>query len=139
RVPLPEFRKNLAELVTTVRSWAATPILATQPENLKDAAEAFLVENSFVVSPEVDNRTLHSQYNQAVRDAAVGLDVPLLDLEEEFMRRPREFMLEPDGIHLTGRGHNHVARLVLGALRNEGLITPGDYDAIAGAEKHDTT
>jgi hypothetical protein len=48
-------------------------------------------------------------------------------------------MLEPDGIHLTGRGHNHVARLVLGALRNEGMITPGDYDAIARAEKHDTT
>lgn len=139
RVPLPEYRKNLTELVTTVRSWAATPILATQPENLKDTAEAFLARNSFVLSPEVDNRTLHSQYNQAVRDTAVALDVPLLDLEEEFMRRPREFMLEPDGIHLTGRGHNHVARLVLGALRNEGLITPGDYDAIAEAEKHDTT
>lgn len=129
RVPLPQFRQNLVQLIATTRSWSAVPILVTQPENLPD-------------SPTADSATtkaLHLRYNQTIRDVAINEKTPLLDLEEEFVRRPREFMLQPDGIHLTGRGHNHVSRLILGALKNEGLITPGDYDAIAQAEKHDTT
>lgn len=129
RVPLPQFRQNLLQLIATARSWSATPILATQPENLPDSASAD--------SP--TSKALHIQYNQMIRQVATEEKTPLLDLEEEFVRRPREFMLQPDGIHLTGRGHNHVSRLILGALKNEGLITPGDYDAIAQAEKHDTT
>lgn len=62
-----------------------------------------------------------------------------MDLEEEFLRRKRENYFEPDGMHLTGRGHNHTARLLLALLRDEGRITPVEYDAIAQAERHDTT
>lgn len=139
RVPLAQFQQNLRDLVATVRGWSAVPVLSTEPENLGSRDEHILEMNQFIAPGERNNKALHSEYNQAVRDASVALKVPLLDLEEEFVRRPRDFMLEPDGIHLTGRGHNHVARLVLGALRNESLITQGDYDAIARAEKHDTT
>jgi len=139
RVPLPQFRENIAQLVALARSWSAVPVLATEPENLSGTTERFLEANNFIAPGGRNNRTLHADYNQAIRDESVALKVPLLDVEEEFVRRPRDFMLEADGIHLTGRGHNHVARLVLGALRNEGLITQGDYDAIARAEKHDTT
>lgn len=139
RVAPPQFEENLRKLVEITRSWNSVPVLATQPENLDSTAEQFLESNQFIAPGNRDNKTLHRQYNNLVRRVANSVQAPLLDIEEEFVRRPREFMLEPDGIHLTGRGHNHVARLLLGVLKNEGQITTGDYDAIARAEKHDTT
>lgn len=139
RVSPPQFEQNLQRLVQVIRSWSALPVLATQPENLKAPTEEFLESNRFIAPDGRDNQTLHREYNLIVRKVATGQQVPLLDIEEEFVRRPRDFMLEPDGIHLTGRGHNHVARLVLGVLKNEARITSGDYDTIASSEKHDTT
>lgn len=139
RVAPPQFESNLNQLVDIIRSWSAMPILATQPENLKPTTEQFLQDNNFIAPNQRDNKSLHSQYNEIVRAVATNQNVPLLDIEAEFIRRPRDFMLEPDGIHLTGRGHNHVARLVLAALRNQGKITEGDYNLIARSEKHDTT
>ncbi len=138
RVPPLQFQENLKQLVQSIQSWPSMAILATQPENLKDVTEDFLQANRFIAPNQRNNQSLHSEYNQIVRAVATNQKVPLLDIEAEFIRRPRDFMLEPDGIHLTGRGHNHVARLILGALRNEGKITEGDYDLIARSEKHDT-
>ncbi len=139
RVSPPQFQANLEELISIVRSWDAVPVLATQPEDLKAYTEQFLQQNDFIAPNGRDNGGLHSQYNDIIRKVAAAQDVPMMDLEEEFVRRPREYMLEPDGIHLTGRGHNHVARLVLNMLKTKSFISEADYDAIARAEKHDTT
>lgn len=140
RVGPVQFQANLEELVSIVRGWNALPVLTTEPENLKGATEKFLEKNQFIAPEDRNNQELHARYNEIVRKVSASSQrIPLLDLEEEFIRRPRDFMLEPDGIHLTGRGHNHVARLILGMMKNEGLLTPGDYDNIARAEKHDTT
>jgi len=139
RVGPVQFRANLEQLINTTREWNAIPVLATQPANFTDTTRQFLKLNNFMAPEGRENEKIHDRYNEIIRQVAAVQKAPLLDLEEEFIRRPREFMLEPDGIHLTGRGHNHVARLVLGMMKNEGLITAGDYDAIARAEKHDST
>lgn len=139
RVNPVQFQANLDELIATVRSWNAIPVLATQPQNLSEAAEQYLSGNRFMAPEGRDNQRIHAQYNKIVRDTAAANQIPLLDVDEEFLRRPRDYMLEADGIHLTGRGHNHVARLILNMLKNEALLTPAEYDAIARAEKHDTT
>ena len=139
RVGPGQFEENLTQLIAHAREWNALPVLSTQPDNLKNTTENFLQSNQFIAPSARDNHALHSQYNQLIRQVASSQRTPLLDLEEEFIRRPRDFMLEPDGIHLTGRGHNHVARLIFGMLKNEGLLTTGDYNTIAQAEKHDTT
>ena len=139
RVPPSQYRQNLEDLVSIARSWSALPVLATEPENLGAETEQYLENNQFIAPENRNNKARHTRYNEIVREVATNSKVALLDIEEEFVRRPRDFMLEPDGIHLTGRGHNHVARLILGVLRNEGKITAADYDSIAQAEKHDTT
>lgn len=139
RVDPKQFRANLQELVNLARQSDAIPILATQPQNLNDDSEEFLRENNFTGSRGKDLSQLHKQYNKVIREVAEDNRVPLMDLEEEFVRRKRDYMLQPDGIHLTPRGHNHVARLLLGVLRDEQKLTRADYDAIAKAEKHDTT
>lgn len=138
RVSLPEFENNLKELIAVVRSWGAIPVIATQPENLKDSSQALLQKNSFLVAGQ-NARDLHLQYNARVRTIAAETRTALLDIEEEFVRRPRETMLEPDGIHLSGRGHNHVARLVINFLRQENLISDADYETMVRSERHDTT
>lgn len=139
RVNPAQFQANLEALIAAIKEAKAIPVLATEPENLKATAEAYLENNAFIAPTGRDNHEIHARYNDMIRATAAAQKTPLLDLEEEFLRRPRDYMLEPDGIHLTSRGHNHVARLVLAMLRNEGLITPGEYDSIAQAEKHDTT
>jgi lysophospholipase L1-like esterase len=139
RVSPKQFRANLEQLVKDSRQMNAMPILVTEPENLDTSAIESLKKNRFLPGDIRQGGSLHHQYNQIIREAAAKTHAPLMDLEEEFVRRQRDYMFEPDGIHLTGKGHNHVARLLLGLLRDEGKITAAEYDAIAAAEKHDTT
>ena len=139
RVSPEQFEDNLRELVERTHSLGAMPVLLTEPENLNQASERNLEARNFV-SPDTGAAVqVHHAYNAIVRRVAVDTHTPLVDLEEEFMRRNRENFFEPDGIHLTGRAHNHIARLVLALLRDEGRITPAEYDGIARAERHDTT
>jgi len=139
RVSPEQFEQNLLSFIRETRSMQAIPVLATQPENLGEATERHLQLNQFSPGPGEDPIRLHRRYNDIVRNVATSQQVPLVDLEEEFLRRRREHFFEADGIHLTSRGHNHIARLILALLREEGKLTPQQYDAIAASEKHDTT
>lgn len=139
RVSPEQYEENLRALVQRARSMGALPVLLTQPENLSEASERNLEARNFI-SPDVGTAIkVHHRYNNIVRRVATDTHTPLVDLDEEFVRRKRENFFEADGIHMTGRGHNHVARLLLALLRDEGKITTAEYDAIARAEKHDTT
>lgn len=139
RVSPEQFHVNLRAFVAEVRATRALPVLATQPENLGEATERHLKSSQFVAGDEGAAVELHRQYNDIVRRVAQELQVPLVDLEEEFLRRRREHFFEADGMHLTSRGHNHIARLILALLREEGLITPEHYELIAASERHDST
>jgi lysophospholipase L1-like esterase len=139
RVSPEQFEENLRTLVQRVRSLGAMPVLITEPENLAEASEKNLESRNFVSGDLGKAGEVHHAYNHVVRRVAIETHVPLMDLDEEFLRRQREHLFEADGIHLTGRGHNHVARLLLALLRDEGRITSAEYDQIAAAERHDTT
>lgn len=134
RVPLPEFESNLRDLVEMARSAGAVPILATQPENL--APGAALKPNARTTS--VPLAILHRRYNRSVRNVASDMRCYLLDLEEEFDRRNRDYLLEPDGMHLSGPGHNLAARLLIGVLRNEKQLTPQQFDSIVSLARYDS-
>jgi lysophospholipase L1-like esterase len=139
RVSLEQFEQNLRTLVQQARSTGALPVLLTQPENLGEASERNLERRNLVSQETGTAIEVHKRYNAITRRVAIETHAPLVDLEEEFLRRKRENFFEPDGIHMTGRGHNHVSRLILALLREEGRITTPEYDAIARAERHDTS
>lgn len=138
RVSPDDFRENLVKLVRQIRTDGATPLLATQPENLTPASSAYFASLKYVSTPEA-LAALHRRYTTMIREVASQESVPLLDAEEEFQRRNREFLFEPDGIHLSPAGHNFVARLLVGALRNQNFITEKEFEQIVNVARYDST
>ena len=137
RVPPDEFRRNLQRLVRDLRAVDAVPVLVTQPENLNRDNEQFLVGKGFAPRDAVliDR---HRAYNQVVRDVAAATKSALLDLEEAFDFREKDLLFEPDGMHFNGPGHNLVARLLVGVLREQNVITRQEFDKVVNAARYNT-
>ncbi|MBX7244160.1 MAG: hypothetical protein K1X53_01600 [Candidatus Sumerlaeaceae bacterium] len=138
RVGPEEYEQNLRKLVSMVRANDALPVLATQPENLTASNLSHFEKENFVAG-EISQLTLHREYNVIVRRVAQETRVPLLDLEEEFDRRTKSQLFEPDGMHLSGPGQNLVARLLIGVLRNQDIISQAEFEAIVRLARYDTT
>lgn len=130
RVSPERFEQNLLALTDMIRRMEAVPVLATQPG--PGAPRAGLPAASEAGLPDQD------LYNAIIRRTAERSGSALLDLDEEFIRRDRERLLEPDGIHLTPPGHNLTARLMIALLRDRGLVEPEAVKAIAAAARYDT-
>jgi len=137
RVGPEQFASNLAQLVYEIQSEGALAVLATQPANLAMENAGSLVLQNFSPDPETI-RARRKQYNTIVRSVCVETGASLLDFEEEFERRNREYLFEADGIHFTGPGHNLAARLLVGVLRNQGIISEKDFDTIVRVARYDT-
>jgi len=138
RVGPRQFERNLISLVTAVRDAGATPVLMTQPAHLTPQSLAHLESEAFADAGEAVTRR-HDEYNRIIRRVASDLQTALLDVEEEFDRRNKQFMFDPDGIHLAGPGHNHVARLVIGFLRHAGTISGAEWERIVRLARYDST
>ena len=137
RVAPEEFTRNLHRFAEAVRARGAVPVLATQPENLSAESLGHLVGEGFGTTT-TELAQIHREYNRRVRAAAAELKVPLLDLEEAFELRNRAVLFEPDGMHLSEAGHNLAARLLIGVLRNEGYISPDEFERVVRTARFDT-
>ncbi|MCX7718223.1 MAG: SGNH/GDSL hydrolase family protein [Candidatus Sumerlaeaceae bacterium] len=138
RVGPRQYERNLIALVTAVRDSGATAVLMTQPAHLTSDSLAHLEQEAFADAGEAVTRR-HDEYNRIIRRVAADTQTLLLDVEEEFDRRNKQFLFDPDGIHLAGPGHNHVARLVIGLLRNAGVISGDEFNRIVRLARYDTT
>jgi lysophospholipase L1-like esterase len=137
RVAPGEYKRNLSQFVAQIRRAGAIPILATQPQNLNANNSDYFYRSRF--RPGEDLAAYHHAYNMIVREVAAATNAALLDLDEEFDRRNKDWLMEPDGMHLTGPGHNLAARLLVSELQNQKFITPAEFERIVQAARYDTT
>lgn len=109
RVPLPDYRRNLEEMVRLCLAQGATPILLTRPYK----GEATDAANWMTYAP---------LYNQATREVAAREGVELIDVFEAFRGEPQAFV---DESHFRRRGHQALARLLLHRLEARGSLATG--------------
>lgn len=136
RVPPGEYKRNLEQFVAICRRDGAVPVLATQPQNISGSNLRYFHRGRF--RADEDLAAYHRAYNMIVREVAGQTGSPLLDFDEEFDRRNKDWLLEPDGMHLSGPGHNLAARLLVTELCNQKLITPEEFDKIVQIARYDT-
>jgi lysophospholipase L1-like esterase len=124
RVPIAEYRANLAEIERRLRAFGMPVVFMTAPtSHYLFGAPATLVRDRFATDTDSVPR-LHRAYNQVVREVAREAGAALLDLERDwFELSPRRLsrMFTDDGIHFSDEGLQALARRIAGFLREQGL------------------
>jgi lysophospholipase L1-like esterase len=124
RVPLPEFRHNLHEMITLARSQGIEPVLITAPTAHEKGNEPQYLKGVWIHRLE-DLVPLHQEYVGAVRGVAQDDRAVLCDLAASFatiepQRRTGLFL--KDGIHLNRRGSQRAAGLLAECLEGAGVV-----------------
>ncbi len=124
RVPLPEFRHNLHEMVTLARGHGIEPVLITAPTAHQKGQEPQYLKGVWIHHLE-DLVPLHQEYVQAVRGVAAEDHATLCDLAAGFgeidpQRRTGLFL--KDGIHLNRRGAQRAATMLADCLDKAGVL-----------------
>jgi lysophospholipase L1-like esterase len=104
------FIDRLETFVTMVRSFGAVPVLMTQP----------LAEARTELTPEWADTFNQRRFNDAIRDVAASMNVPLVDIEQRLATVP-DFVEDPikylyDGIHVTDAGSVFYAQEIASIL-----------------------
>jgi lysophospholipase L1-like esterase len=124
RVPLPEFRANLHEIVRLARAHGIEPVLITAPTAHQKGSEPQYLKGIFIRRLE-DLVPLHQEYVEAVRGVAREDRAVLCDLAAEFATVPpdrRASLFLKDGIHFNHRGAQRAATLLAGCLDSSGVL-----------------
>lgn len=124
RVPLPEFRRNLHEMVRLARSHRVEPVLITAPTSHEKGREPEYLKGVWIHRLE-DLVPLHQEYVGVVREVAREDRATLCDLAGEFAALPagrRYGLFLKDGIHLNHRGAQRAAALLAGCLEGAGVL-----------------
>ncbi len=112
RVPLKDYRLNLAEMIARVRKIGARPILMTPcPMGNKYFNKHLEPYKSR------DHNYMLRSYAAAARELAAELNVELLDVWLRFFQEGMNELL-PDGVHPNPKGHEVIASMLYNAIRN---------------------
>ncbi len=106
RVPPPEYRWMLEQLVAHIREADAIPVLVTAPRAEHLAAQ--LVHNGQARSTEEAERA-HDEYVELTRETARATDAALLDLAAQWKGEGSDGLFMADGIHPVAEGLQRVA------------------------------
>jgi lysophospholipase L1-like esterase len=111
RVPPPDFRRNLEQMVRLAQGAGSVPVLVTAPSNHETGAEPERLSPRWIedLSRLVP---LHQQYVGIVRDVAVREGALLCDLAQRFDALPpaqKDASFAQDGIHLRLAGDRRAA------------------------------
>lgn len=115
RVPLPQFRANLAAMIRQAREAGITPMLITAPTANRPGERPL---------PDLEG-AVHLEYVAAVKTVAAREKAALCDLHLKFSALPPEQLkasFTGDGIHFNGQGGSQAAGWLLGCLEKEGLL-----------------
>lgn len=100
---LPEYEKNLRELVRRLKAtrakliWAATtPVPAGEAGRIQGDA---------------------AKYNEAAARIMQENDIPINDLHTHMLPRMKEFQTKPDNVHFTPEGSRYLAEKVADSIR----------------------
>lgn len=124
RVPLPEFRHNLHEMVNLARSHGIEPVLITAPTSHEKGSEPQYLKGVWIHRLE-DVVPLHQEYVEAVRGVAREDHAVLCDLAGDIASinaRHRRALFLKDGIHLNHRGAERAANLLADCLDKAGVL-----------------
>jgi lysophospholipase L1-like esterase len=124
RVPLPEFRRNLHEMVKLARSNRVEPVLITAPTSHEKGREPEYLKGVWIHRLE-DLVPLHQEYVEAVRGVAREDGATLCDLAAEFAALPagrRYGLFLKDGIHLNHQGARRAAAMLADCLEGAGVL-----------------
>ncbi|MDR0994088.1 MAG: SGNH/GDSL hydrolase family protein [Verrucomicrobiota bacterium] len=113
RVPLPDYREALKELIREIRAVGAVPIVLTAP---RDRLHDMLVRYHHAESPAEGERR-HDAYVEATRQVAAEEEAALLDLARLFDEGRYEKVFMGDGIHFREAGLQHIASALDRTLR----------------------
>jgi hypothetical protein len=122
------FEDHLRDLVRTLRSYGATPVLVTYPvlpDERNRAAFHVQIADELVWHPEWSELGLldgHRKLNEAVSRVGKEWRVPVVDLAAAM---PRTLEYFADAVHYTDRGAALVAERVMAALEGAGLLGSG--------------
>ncbi len=120
RVGLSDFKSNLEEICHAARSKGITPVLLTSPITS--------LETYYPPGSRSPMHLFHEKYNQAIRELAVSDTIELVDLAREFDRYGDLFNDAPnDPVHFNTKGHQLVAELLAGYIREHCLSDSGVF------------
>jgi len=124
RVPLKAFVRDLREIIAGARASGAKVILmTTNPTRWGGRYKELYGKPPYDPNAEDGfDRPFLSQYNQAVRDLAAELNLPLIDLHELYLKRAQEQQVPVDsllldGVHPNDKGHALVAEALLPVIQ----------------------
>ena len=122
RIELADFRANLEKIVRILRQSGASVILMT-PNSMRwtKAIKEMYGKPPYKPDDADGFNVLLKDYAQAVRDIAEREKIPLVDVYaafEDYGREPKQSVEEllVDGVHPGARGHEIVARLLVGQI-----------------------
>jgi lysophospholipase L1-like esterase len=124
RVPLPQFRHNLHEMIGLARSHGIEPVLISAPTAHERGSEPQYLKGIWVHRLE-DVVPLHQEYVEAVRGVAREERAVLCDLAGDIAainERHRRALFLKDGIHLNHRGAERAAATLAGCLEGAGVL-----------------
>ena len=125
------YERNLVEMIDSVRSAGARPLLVTLPTvvradmSLSDLRRAHVMFPYFRSAYGVgDFLDLLAAYNQTVRSLAKQQNVALVDLAQHFEALDDITLYFFDTMHPDTRGREQIAELLLAGLDRAGLLAP---------------
>jgi len=124
RVPLPEFRRNLHEIVRLARGAGIEPVLLTAPTSHRRGHEPQYLKGRWLKRLD-DLVPLHQQYVEAVREEGRQDGVLVCDLAQDFATlggARRDALFLKDGIHMNARGSQRASRVLAACLESSGLL-----------------
>lgn len=105
RVSLEDYGTRISNLVEAIRSTGATPLLITGAR--RDLTPS-VVKSGHARDPDVAEAA-HDQYNEVARSVAQSLNIPILDLAQEFSGPEFDHYFSRDGIHFEDPGLDAIA------------------------------
>jgi lysophospholipase L1-like esterase len=117
RVPSPAFSSNVLRLAREAQAKGITPVFITAPSNHVQGHEpAYLAKRHVRSLSEVV--PLHTEYMNAVREAAAETGAPVCDAAAAFtsLPAPHDRYFQKDGIHLTDAGDVEMSRALTTCL-----------------------
>ncbi|QAA33777.1 SGNH/GDSL hydrolase family protein [Clostridium manihotivorum] len=125
---IPTFKDILLNMIDTVKSSGATPILMTLPPLDSERYFKWITRNdkSFQdnilkwLGTEDIIYKWHSMYNETIKEVAEKTKTTLIDVRSEFLKcMDYKKFLCVDGIHPNSEGHTLIANTILSFLREK--------------------
>lgn len=124
RVSRPDFKDNLGAMAELAGSRQIRPVLVTAPSSHVPGAEPAYLTDRWL-RERSDLVPLHQSYVEAVREVAREKKAILCDAARDFAELPQTELAGhflADGIHLTARGDERLARLLYRCLADAELL-----------------